>query len=60
MAGEGVSRLWAGRLSRNRPVGESRRVPDELMVWKLAALMQFGRFPTINSFLSNAGELRRQ
>jgi hypothetical protein len=58
--GECVNRLRAGRLSRHRPVCESRRVPDDRMLWKWIALMRFARFPTINSFLSNAGELRRQ
>jgi hypothetical protein len=30
------------------------------MLWNWTALMRFATFPTINSVLSNAGELRRQ
>jgi hypothetical protein len=39
MVGEGVNGLRAGRLSLHRPVGESRRVPDNRMMWKWSALM---------------------
>jgi hypothetical protein len=46
-AGEGEIRLRAGRLSRHRPDGESRRVPDNLMLWKRTALMRFAHFSTI-------------
>jgi hypothetical protein len=60
MAGEGANRLRAGRLSRHRPDGESRRVPDDRMLWKGTALKRFTHFPTINSVLSNAAELRLQ
>jgi hypothetical protein len=60
MVGEGANRLRAGRLSRHRPDGESRRVPDDRSLWKGTALMRFAPFPTINSVLSNAAELRRQ
>jgi hypothetical protein len=60
MLGEGVNRFRAGRLSRHRPVGDSRRLPDESMLWKWNALMRFARFPTINPVLSNAGILRSQ
>jgi hypothetical protein len=35
-------------------------VPDDRMLWNGTALMRFGRFPTINSVLSNATEPRRQ
>jgi hypothetical protein len=59
MLGEETNRLRAGRLSRHLPDGEIRRVPDDRMLWKLSALMRFVPFPTNNSFLSNAGELRR-
>jgi hypothetical protein len=58
MAGEGANRLLAGRLSHHRPDGENRRVPDYRMLWNWTALMRFAPFPTINSVLSNAGELR--
>jgi hypothetical protein len=34
-------------------------VPDERMLWNWTALMPFAHFPTINSVLSNAVELRR-
>jgi hypothetical protein len=57
---EGTNRLRAGRLSRHRPDGESRRVPNDRMLWKWTALMLFATFPTIKSIQSNAGELRRQ
>jgi hypothetical protein len=57
---EGTKRLRTGRLSGHRPDGESRRVPDDRMLWKWTALMLFASFPTFNSVLSNAGEFRRQ
>jgi hypothetical protein len=60
MLGEGVNRLRAGRLSLLRPVAECRRVPDIRMLWMWTALMRFAHIPTINSVLSNAGEVRRQ
>jgi hypothetical protein len=50
----------AGRLSRHRQHGECRRLPDDRMLWKGTSLMRFAPFPTINSVLSNAGELRLQ
>jgi hypothetical protein len=50
----------AGRLSRHRPDGECRRVPDYRMLLKGTALMRYAQFPTINSVLSNAPELRLQ
>jgi hypothetical protein len=59
MAGEGLNRLRAGRLSRHRPDGKCRRVPDDRMLRKWTALMLFAPFPT-NSVLSNAGEFRPQ
>jgi hypothetical protein len=60
MVGEGSKRLRAGRLSRHRPDGESRRVPDDRMLWKWTTLLRFAHFPTINSVLSIAPELRLQ
>jgi hypothetical protein len=60
MVVEGANRHRAGRYSRHRPDGESRRVPDERMLWKRTALMRSVHFPTINSDLSNATEPRRQ
>jgi hypothetical protein len=60
MFGEGASRLRVGRLSRHRPDGEKRRVPDDRMLWKGTALMRFAPFLNINSVLSNAAELRRK
>jgi hypothetical protein len=60
MVGEGSNRLRAGRLSRHRPDGKCRRVPDDRMLLKGTALMRFAPFPTMNLFLSNAGEVRRQ
>jgi hypothetical protein len=57
---EGANRLRAVRVSRHRPKGESRRLPDNRMLWICTALMRFAHFPTINSVLSNTGELRRQ
>jgi hypothetical protein len=59
MVGERAKRLRAGRLSRQRPDGESRRVLDDRMLWKRTALMRFAHFPTINSVSSNAAELTR-
>jgi hypothetical protein len=50
----------AGRLSRHRPDGENRGVPDGRMLWKGNAQMRFASFPTINSVLSNAADLRLQ
>jgi hypothetical protein len=35
-------------------------VSDDRMLWKETALMRFAHFPTINSVLSNADELRLQ
>jgi hypothetical protein len=58
--GEGSNCLSAVRVSRHRPNGESRRVPDNRMLWKGNALMRFAPFPIINSILSNAAELRLQ
>jgi hypothetical protein len=47
MVGEGVNRIRAGRISRHRPVGECRRVPDFRMLWKGFTLISFAHFPTI-------------
>jgi hypothetical protein len=58
MAGVGANRLRAGCHSRHRLDGESRRFPDDRMLWKGTALMRFALFTTINSVLSNAAELR--
>jgi hypothetical protein len=60
MAGEGANRLRTGRLSGNPPEGELRREPNDRMLWKGTALMRFVHFPSINSVLSNADELRLQ
>jgi hypothetical protein len=60
MVGEGANRLRAGRLYRHRPDGESRRLPDDRMLWKGTTLMRFAPFPTINSVFSNVAELRRK
>jgi hypothetical protein len=60
MVGEGATRLTAGRLSRHRPFGESRRVPDDPMLLKRNALKLIAQFPTMNSVNSNAVELRIQ
>jgi hypothetical protein len=35
-------------------------VPDDLILWMGTALMRFAPFPTINSVLSNAAEIRLQ
>jgi hypothetical protein len=35
-------------------------MPDGMMLWKWTALMRFASFPTIYSFLSNAGEVRQK
>jgi hypothetical protein len=64
MVGEEANRIRAGlravRVSRNCPNGESLRVPDDRMLWKGKALMRFAPFPTINSVLTNAAEVRLQ
>jgi hypothetical protein len=57
---EGLFRLRAGRLSRQRPEGESRLLPNDRMLWKRTSLIRFAHFPTINSVFSNAAELRRE
>jgi hypothetical protein len=57
---EGTNRVRAVRVSHHRPIGESRRMPDDRMLWKGTALMRFAHFPTINSILSNASDLRLQ
>jgi hypothetical protein len=49
MVGEGANRIGAGRFSRHRPDGESRRVPYDPMLWKGTILMRFATFPNINS-----------
>jgi hypothetical protein len=59
MVWEGANRLRPGRYSRHRPDGESRRVPDYRLLWKETALMRCAHFLTINTFISNAAELRR-
>jgi hypothetical protein len=58
MVWEGANRLMAGRLSRYRSDGESRRVPDDRMLWKGTTLRRFAPFHTINSVFSNAADLR--
>jgi hypothetical protein len=60
MLGEGVNRLRSGRLSRHRPDGEKRRMPEDRMLWKGNVLNRFATFRTINSVHSNAAELRLQ
>jgi hypothetical protein len=60
MVGEGVNRLRAGRLSPNRPDGESRRVPDDRMHWKGNGLMRFAKLTNINSVISYGADLRLQ
>jgi hypothetical protein len=60
MVREEANRLRAGRLSRRRPDGESRRMPVDWMLGKGTALMRFAHLPPISSFSSNAGELRLQ
>jgi hypothetical protein len=57
--GEGANRLSVGRISRHRPDGESRRVPDDRMLWKGTTIMRFAPFPTINSDHSNSAVPRR-
>jgi hypothetical protein len=46
MVGEGINRLREGPLSLHRPDGESRRVPDDRMLYKRTALMRFAPFST--------------
>jgi hypothetical protein len=58
LLGEGANGLRAGRPSRHRPVGESRRVTDDRMLWKWNTHMRFAHFPTINSVISNVAALR--
>jgi hypothetical protein len=58
MVGERTNRLRAVRVSRHRPIGESRRVHDDRILLKWTALMRFASFPNINSILSNAAALR--
>jgi hypothetical protein len=58
MLGVGTNRIRAGRLSRHRTDRESRRVPNDRMLWKWNSLKRFAPFPKINSVLSNLGELR--
>jgi hypothetical protein len=60
MVGEGEYRLRAESLSHHRPDCESRRLPDDRMLWKWTSLMRFAHISTINSVLSNAAELRLQ
>jgi hypothetical protein len=43
---------------RLSPTGVSRRMPDDRMFWKGTTLKRFALFPTFNSVLSNAPELR--
>jgi hypothetical protein len=59
MVGEAANRLRAGRLSHHRPDGESRRMPDDRLLWKRSALKRFAQFPTMNSVHSKEAELRR-
>jgi hypothetical protein len=56
---EGAIRLRAGRLSRHRPEGESRRLSNDRMQRKENTLMRFAPFPRINSIFCNAAELRQ-
>jgi hypothetical protein len=60
MVGEGVKQLRTGHLSRHRPDGESRRMPDDRMLYKWIALKRFAQFPTLDSVHSNAADLRLQ
>jgi hypothetical protein len=60
MVGEGENRHRARRIPCHRPGSEIRQYLDERMLSKGNALMRFAPFPTINSVLSNAAELRRQ
>jgi hypothetical protein len=60
MVGEGANRFRAGRLSRHRPDGGRRLVPDYRMMRRGNDLMRFVPSPTINSDLTNAAELRRE
>jgi hypothetical protein len=60
IVGEGANRIRLRRLSRHRPDGERRRLHDDRMLWKRTSLIWFTPFPTINSVISNAAELRRQ
>jgi hypothetical protein len=60
MVEEGANRLRAGRYSCHEPAGESRRVPDDRMLWKGTAVKRCAHFHTINSVLSNAAEPRWQ
>jgi hypothetical protein len=60
MVGEGAHRIREGRILRHRPDGEYWRVPDFRMLWKGFAMISFAHFPTINSVLSNAVEIRLQ
>jgi hypothetical protein len=60
MVGDGVNQLRAGRISKHRPEGESRRITDDQMLWKGNARMRFAHFPTIISVLSIAPEIRLQ
>jgi hypothetical protein len=48
MVGEELKRLRAERFSPHRPECESRRLPDDRMLWKGNSLMRFAKFPTIN------------
>jgi hypothetical protein len=60
MVVEGVNRLRAGRITHHRPDVDSRRVTDYRMLGKGNAIMRFAQFPTINSDLCNAADLRLQ
>jgi hypothetical protein len=59
IVGQEANRIRAGRLSRHRPDGESRRMPDDRMLWKWNTLKQYSHFPTIYSVFSNAAGLRQ-
>jgi hypothetical protein len=60
MEAEGAKRHVEGRLSRHRPEGECRRVPDDRMLWKGNAQIRFANFTKFKSVLSNAAELNLQ
>jgi hypothetical protein len=47
MVWEGGIRLRATHLSRHPPEVESRRVPDDRMLWKGIALKHFAQFSAI-------------
>jgi hypothetical protein len=51
LVGKRANQLRARRLSHQRPDGESRRLPDDRMLWTGTALMRFANFhPSIQFF----------